>query len=83
HPLGNQYSRRDLQWNPIYCPSGDTGFAEDWLKKFPESAIALTGGDSTLFFSHLQLQFPDLATRIKVSPNLIFLGIQAVKQQHF
>jgi type III pantothenate kinase len=63
--------------------AGIRDFAEDWLKKFPESAIALTGGDSTLLFTHLQLQFPDLATRIKVSPNLIFQGIQAVKQQHF
>lgn len=63
--------------------AGVRDFIEDWLEKVPESAIALTGGDSALLFTHLQRRFPDLANRIQVSPTLIFQGIQAVKQKHF
>ncbi|WP_347278145.1 pantothenate kinase [Leptolyngbya sp. FACHB-541] len=62
--------------------AGIRDFAEDWLEKFPESAIALTGGDSTLLFTHLQQRFPNLATHIDVAPALIFQGMQAVKRQH-
>jgi type III pantothenate kinase len=63
--------------------AGIQDFIEDWLEKFPESAIALTGGDSTLLFTHFQQRFPNLASHIQVSPTLIFQGIQAVKQKHF
>jgi type III pantothenate kinase len=63
--------------------AGIRDFVEDWLKKFPESAIALTGGDSALLFRHFQLLFPHLASRIKVAPVLVFQGMRAVKHQYF
>jgi type III pantothenate kinase len=53
-------------------------YSEAWLERFPEGAIALTGGDGAMLFQHLQTQFPALATRIIVDPNLIFWGMQEV-----
>ncbi|MBW4515080.1 MAG: pantothenate kinase [Timaviella obliquedivisa GSE-PSE-MK23-08B] len=53
-------------------------YGEAWLERFPGGAIALTGGDRDVLFQHLQTQFSDLATRIRVEPNLIFWGMQAI-----
>jgi type III pantothenate kinase len=53
-------------------------YSEAWLERFPEGAIALTGGDGAMLFQHLQTQFPALATHITVDPNLIFWGMQEV-----
>ena len=63
--------------------AGIRDFVEDWLKTFPESAIALTGGDSALLFAYLRSHSPDLAVRVSVEPNLIFQGMQSVKRLHF
>jgi type III pantothenate kinase len=54
-------------------------YSEAWLERFPEGAIALTGGDREVLFQHLQVQFPTLVTQITVEPNLIFGGMKTVR----
>jgi type III pantothenate kinase len=51
-------------------------YSEAWLEQFPDGAIGLTGGDGKMLLQHLQTQFPALAARIVVDPNLIFWGMQ-------
>jgi type III pantothenate kinase len=53
-------------------------YSEAWLERFPGGAIGLTGGDGEMLFQLLQLQFPELAIRMRVDANLIFWGMEAV-----
>jgi type III pantothenate kinase len=59
--------------------SGIRDFIEDWQKRFPKSALVLTGGDSAILFQYLQ-QFPELANRMIVDSNLLFWGVRSIKQ---
>jgi type III pantothenate kinase len=54
---------------------GIKDFIEAWWQLFPNSQIVMTGGDSNLFKTYLQQQFPDIANRLIVDNNLIFQGI--------
>ena len=60
--------------------AGLQDFIADWLRQFSGGAIAITGGDRVLLLNLLQQRFPHLAADIKLEPNLIFRGIQAVKK---
>jgi len=51
-------------------------FSEDWLQKYPQSQVILTGGDALLLNQYLEEIFPDINKQIKVDTNLIFLGIK-------
>ena len=53
-------------------------FIKDWQREFPNSPIALTGGDSEQLVTYLQSQFPAIAAQIIVDPYLIFWGISSV-----
>ncbi|MBE9186801.1 pantothenate kinase [Microcoleus sp. LEGE 07076] len=50
-------------------------FIEDWLHLFPNSKIALTGGDRTLLLKYLTAAFPDTASSVIDAPEAIFWGI--------
>jgi type III pantothenate kinase len=50
-------------------------FIEDWRSLFPDSKIALTGGDRTLLLKYLASAFPDTATTVIETPQVIFWGI--------
>ena len=52
-------------------------FIDDWLHSFPQSTIALTGGDSPLLMACLTQRFPALAATLILDPHLIFWGMQA------
>lgn len=52
-------------------------FIADWLQSFPQSTIALTGGDSSLLMACLTQQFPDITAKLILDPHLIFWGMQA------
>lgn len=54
-------------------------FIEDWRSLFPDSKIALTGGDRTLLLNYLASAFPDTATSVIDAPQLIFWGIKNSK----
>jgi type III pantothenate kinase len=53
-------------------------FVEAWLQEFPQSAVALTGGDSALLYTYLKQLSPQLAVNLTLDPHLIFWGIQAI-----
>lgn len=57
--------------------AGIKDFAHDWLKKYPESKIILTGGDALLLSRYLEYIDPDFSKQFIVDPNLIFLGMQS------
>jgi type III pantothenate kinase len=59
--------------------SGIKGFILDWLDRFPQSSIALTGGDAELLQQYLSLYFPQLASQIKLDRQLIFSGMAFLK----
>jgi type III pantothenate kinase len=56
--------------------SGIQNFINDWLKQFPTSYIALTGGDRQIVGSYLKQLFPDISARIIIDEYLIFWGMQ-------
>ncbi|MEL7245054.1 MAG: pantothenate kinase [Cyanobacteria bacterium J06636_27] len=56
--------------------AGIKDFIEAWLQEFPESQIAITGGDRNLLFNYLKYQYPEITARIIVEKNLILWGIQ-------
>jgi type III pantothenate kinase len=60
--------------------AGMRDFLEDWQSQFPDSRIALTGGDSLVLVSYLQSQFPEIARQLIRDPYLIFWGMRSVIQ---
>ena len=56
--------------------AGIKDFIAAWWYDFPESQIAITGGDRTLLFNYLKSQYPQIAAKIIVEKNLILWGIQ-------
>jgi type III pantothenate kinase len=50
-------------------------FIEDWRSLFPDSKIALTGGDRTLLLKYLVSASPDTAATIIEAPQVIFWGM--------
>jgi type III pantothenate kinase len=62
--------------------AGLQDFIADWLRQFPGSTIAITGGDRLLLFNLLQQRFPHLVAEVKLEANLIFWGIQAVRKPY-
>jgi type III pantothenate kinase len=68
-----------IQSGVIYTSlAGIRDFIEDWLEQFPNSRIALTGGDAKILLCYLQIQFPNLAQRIILDANLIFWGMRSL-----
>jgi type III pantothenate kinase len=58
--------------------AGIQDFIADWLKRFPNSKIALTGGDADLLIEYLKIKAPNLAQKIIVDPHLIFWGMRSL-----
>lgn len=58
--------------------AGIRDFILDWRCQFPDSKIALTGGDSGVLMSYLQVQFPEIAPQLISDRHLIFWGIRLV-----
>lgn len=58
--------------------AGIQAFITDWLQQFPDSQIALTGGDCALLLTYLKIQYPEIATRLILDSNLIFLGMRSL-----
>jgi type III pantothenate kinase len=56
-------------------------YVRDWLVRYPQSAIALTGGDSELLYRGLQQQFPNFTRFMRLEPHLVFYGIRAIVLQ--
>ena len=56
--------------------AGIKDFVTHWWHDFPQSQIVMTGGACVVLHSYLQSQYPELAPRIAVEPNLIFWGMR-------
>jgi type III pantothenate kinase len=56
--------------------AGVKDFIESWWQEFPDSKIAITGGDRALLLAYLQAKFPHIADQVIADPHLIFWGIQ-------
>jgi type III pantothenate kinase len=59
--------------------AGVRDFISAWWQQFPESRIAITGGDRTLLLTYLQAQFPEVAAGVIADPHLIFWGMRSLK----
>ncbi|MEO6862252.1 MAG: pantothenate kinase [Microcoleus sp.] len=55
--------------------AGVRDFIQDWLRLFPNSKIAVTGGDRTLLLKYLTAAFPDTASSVIDAPAAIFWGM--------
>ncbi|MCC5644958.1 pantothenate kinase [Nostoc sp. CHAB 5824] len=58
--------------------AGIKDFIEAWLQLFPNGKIAIKGGDRILLLNYLQALYPEIAPRLIVEPNLIFLGMREI-----
>ena len=65
-----------IQSGVVYATvAGVRDFIEDWRCLFPDSKVALTGGDRTLLLQYLASAFPDTASAVIDAPEAIFWGI--------
>jgi type III pantothenate kinase len=69
---------QDFIWAWQYQVLGGSGLGGSSLG----GSIVLTGGDADLFFNMLQQQNPNLSTQVRIDPQVIFRGIQAVQMSH-
>lgn len=63
--------------------AGLENFITAWWQDFPDSCIALTGGDRSLLLKYLQSLFPDTAAQVTCAQDLIFRGMQAIRNSEF
>jgi type III pantothenate kinase len=55
--------------------AGIKDFITAWWDLFPNSKVAIKGGDRILLMNYMQTLYPEIAARLIVEPNLIFWGI--------
>ena len=68
-----------MQSGVIYTlVAGIKDFVEAWWYDFPESKVVIKGGDRTLVVNYMRSQFPEIAARLIVEPNLIFWGMRSL-----
>jgi type III pantothenate kinase len=58
--------------------AGIKDFIDNWLLLFPESKIAITGGDGELLTTYLKAKYLEIASQLIVGSNLIFCGIKSI-----
>lgn len=67
-----------IQSGVIYTVmAGVKDFIEEWWREFPDSSIAVTGGDRLALLTYLQEAFPQIAAAIIEAPHSIFWGMSA------
>ena len=62
--------------------AGMKNYVVSWLEEFPESKIALTGGDRPILLSHFTTLFSELVLTIIDAPDIIFWGMERVKMSY-
>ncbi|MEG5171944.1 pantothenate kinase [Microcoleus sp. B3-D7] len=66
-----------IQSGVVYATvAGVRDFIEDWRCLFPDSKIAVTGGDRTMLLKYLTAAFPNTASAVIDAPEAIFWGIR-------
>lgn len=61
--------------------AGIHSYIADWLRQFPQSQVVFTGGDAELLSQFLHQLHPELSDQTLVEPDLVFNGINLVRQQ--
>ncbi|MBW4539804.1 MAG: pantothenate kinase [Myxacorys chilensis ATA2-1-KO14] len=56
-------------------------FVLDWQRRFPDSAIVMTGGDATLLCRILNQELPEVSRLIHLDLNLAFWGIREIRRR--
>jgi type III pantothenate kinase len=59
--------------------AGIHSYIRDWLDKFPDSSLVLTGGDNKSIFQYLQNIYPQITPQILVDDYLIFWGLRSLR----
>lgn len=59
--------------------AGLADFIADWLKNFPGSAIAFTGGDGSVLYRAIAERHPEWTGLLRLEPHLIFTGMQVAR----
>ncbi|WP_190240789.1 pantothenate kinase [Nostoc sp. 'Peltigera membranacea cyanobiont' 210A] len=62
--------------------AGIRNFIEAWWDLFADGKIAIKGGDRTLLINYLQALYPEIAARLIVEQNLIFLGMREIVMEN-
>jgi len=57
--------------------AGIQAFGQDWLLLYPQSTIALTGGDSATLWAALKKLVPEIGDRSQCLPDVGFAGVAA------
>ena len=66
-----------IQSGVIYTiVAGIKDFSRDWLSKYPNSRVILTGGDALLLSEYLKNLEPEFCDRLIIDSNLIFFAMQ-------
>jgi type III pantothenate kinase len=69
-----------IQSGVIYAIlAGLEDFIADWHRQFPNSGIAIAGGDATLLQNYFQEQFPKNPPQLTIDPHLIFWGMRSLR----
>ena len=62
--------------------SGIHDYIDDWLSRFPQSSILLTGGDRETIEKYLDILYLKTSQKIQSDGNLIFWGMRSLKQKN-
>ncbi|HBE19336.1 MAG TPA: pantothenate kinase [Cyanobacteria bacterium UBA11149] len=58
--------------------AGIRDFISDWYYQFPESKMAITGGDANWLLTYLEIEYPEIWHRLTADSRLIFFGIESI-----
>lgn len=58
--------------------AGIRDFITHWHYQFPDSKIAITGGDANLLLTYLKTQYPEIKYQLIADSQLIFWGIRSI-----
>jgi type III pantothenate kinase len=72
--------RSGILWTVV---AGIRSFIDDWLQRFPDSRIVMTGGDADRLYAGLIRQHPVPAAAVIVDPDLVFWGMQALAWSNY
>jgi type III pantothenate kinase len=61
--------------------AGIRDFIEAWLQEFPNSSIAITGGDRHVLLTYLEIEFPEIAMKIQGAAEAIFWGMSILNNE--
>ncbi|AFZ34165.1 putative transcriptional acitvator, Baf family [Stanieria cyanosphaera PCC 7437] len=56
--------------------AGIANFIVDWWQQFPNSSVVFTGGDAYYLYKNLPKFIPEMATKTKLEPHLLFWGMR-------